>query len=85
MENEEERHKFEAKRTSDEKVTSKTVKPGSRVGICADGQFRTADHATQNQSAKDHFLRTAGVHLRTEGKQADGRFQPDLLTFIFSF
>jgi hypothetical protein len=34
MENEEERHKFEAKQTSDEKVTSKTVKPGARVSIC---------------------------------------------------
>jgi hypothetical protein len=34
MENEEERHKFEAKRTSDEKVTSKTVKPGAKLSIC---------------------------------------------------
>jgi hypothetical protein len=34
MENEEERHKFKAKRTSDEKVINKTVKPGARVSIC---------------------------------------------------
>jgi hypothetical protein len=34
IENEEERHKFEPKRTSDEKVTSKTVKPGTRASIC---------------------------------------------------
>jgi hypothetical protein len=34
MENEEERHKFEAKWKSDEKVTSKTVKSGARVSIC---------------------------------------------------
>jgi hypothetical protein len=70
MGNEEERHKFEAKRKSDEKVTSKTVKPGAIVKYLrtADGQFRTADHAIQNQSARDHFLRTVGVHLRTKGK-----------------
>jgi hypothetical protein len=34
MENEEEQHKFETKHTSDEKVTSKTVKPDARVSIC---------------------------------------------------
>jgi hypothetical protein len=33
VENEEERHKFEAKQTSDEKLTSKTVKPSARVTI----------------------------------------------------
>jgi hypothetical protein len=31
IKNEEERRKFEAKRTLDEKVTSKIVKPGTRV------------------------------------------------------
>jgi ribosomal protein L28 len=34
MKNEEERHKFEAKRTSDEEVTSKIVKYGTKVNTC---------------------------------------------------
>jgi hypothetical protein len=33
--------------------------------------LRTADHATQNQSAIDHFRWILRVHLWTEGKQAE--------------
>jgi hypothetical protein len=75
MKNEEERHKFEAKRTSDKKITNKIVKSGAIVSICG----------LQTMQPRDHFLRTAGVHLWIEGKQTDRRFQLDLLTVIFSF
>jgi hypothetical protein len=34
MKNEEEQRKFEAKRKSDGKVTSKIVKPGTKVTTC---------------------------------------------------
>jgi hypothetical protein len=81
MENEEERRKFEIKWISDEKVTSKIVKSSARAVV-----YGSQVSISYRRSAELGF-RTVFADIRSPSadRSAVRRFQPDLMTVIYSF